>query len=365
MVTTHGSITETQAGTPIDLVAIREQVDAVLADFVGRKGTVGEGHWLAADLSGVLHDYLFAGGKRIRPVLCALGWYAAGGSAEGAPQLVRVAAALELFHAALLIHDDIIDNSETRRGRPTVHRVLAERAHDRPDPRGFGTGGAIVLGDLAMAWSDELLHSAEFSGPNWAAALAILHTMRTEVMYGQYLDLLTTGRPTGNLEHALEIIRYKTVSYTCERPLQIGAALAGASPEVQDALAAIARPLGEAFQLRDDLLGVYGDPAESGKSNLEDLRDGKHTVLLALALTQASPTQTAQLRALVGNPDLDERAASICRDILTASSARARVETMIRDRSALAQQSLDRAPFPPNVIQALHHISHSAVARTS
>ncbi|PXX60980.1 geranylgeranyl diphosphate synthase type I [Nocardia tenerifensis] len=355
--------TQAQPATPVDLAAIRTRVDDELDRFL-RDKAAASAPALPGELTDTVRDFLFAGGKRIRPLLCVLGWHAASGCPPVPRPILRAAAALELFHAAVLIHDDIIDNSDTRRDHPTVHRALAHRHADRRDPDRFGAHAAIVLGDLAMVWSAELLHTAQLTDAQLSEALEVLDGMRADVMYGQYLDLLTTARPSPDLGRALQIIRYKTVSYTCERPLLLGAVLGGAHPGVREALAAYARPIGEAFQLRDDLLGVFGDPAHTGKSALEDLRDGKHTALVALALANADPHQSARLLELLGNPDLDERQAATCREIL-AATARPRVEAMIRARWAQADRVLEEAPFPTAVGRALRHIADVVVSRNT
>lgn len=347
---------------PLDLDAIRVQVDSELAQFISTKADAGRQARLPEEITTALSDFLFAGGKRIRPLLCALGWLAGGVDATVPAAVLRAAAALELFHASVLIHDDIIDNSNSRRDRPTVHRALGRQHFDRRDPARFGADAAIILGDLAMVWSAELLHTAQLSTAQLVAALGVLDAMRADVMYGQYLDLFSTGYPTSDVDRALRIIRYKTVAYTCEHPLHLGAALADSGSDIRNALTAYARPLGEAFQLRDDLLGVYGDPARTGKSNLDDLRDGKHTALVALALRHAAPDDAAQLRTLIGNPDLDEPSAARCREILTAT-AKPRVEEMINARWNRAQLALNRAPFPEAVTHALRQVADAAVAR--
>ncbi|WP_405162653.1 polyprenyl synthetase family protein [Nocardia sp. NBC_01499] len=360
MTTAHA---EPTTPAPLDLAAIRTRVDDELRHFLRDKAT-GTEPALPDELTDTVYGFLFAGGKRIRPLLCVLGWHAAGGGTPVPPPIVRAAASLELFHAAVLMHDDIIDNSDTRRDHPTVHRTLAARHQNRRDPDRFGADAAIVLGDLTMVWSAELLHTAQLTATQLSAALTVLDGMRADVMYGQYLDLLTTGRPSRDLDRAMRIIRYKTVSYTCDRPLQLGTVLAGAHRGVREALTAYAGPLGEAFQLQDDLLGVYGDPARTGKSDLEDLRDGKHTALVALALEHAPAAQSAQLLALLGNPELDNRQADTCREILTAT-ARPRVEAMIRTRWAQANRALDDAPIPAAVSQALRHIADVVVSRNT
>ncbi|QCX82696.1 Octaprenyl-diphosphate synthase (plasmid) [Streptomyces sp. YIM 121038] len=271
---------------PLDLTDVRRHVEKVLEEFLAGKAAAALAHDLPDEAAHMTAKFLAAGGKRLRPILCVLGWQAA--TAQPPTRaVIRAAAALEMFHAFCLIHDDIIDNSTTRRGAPTMHRTLTARhtagRHDPPAEH-LGASCALLIGDLALAWSGELLHTAGLTGPQLAAVLPVMDTMRTEVIYGQYLDVTATGTPTPDLERALGIIRYKTAKYTIERPLRIGATLAGTSPQLLKELSAYALPLGEAFQLRDDLLGVFGDPKTTGKSRLEDLREGKHTLLVALAL---------------------------------------------------------------------------------
>ncbi|MVU83928.1 polyprenyl synthetase family protein [Nocardia sp. ET3-3] len=358
--------TPTITPSPLDRTAVQARVEAALDEFLGDKAESAAAAGLPADVVDAVRSFLFAGGKRIRPLFCVLGWYAGGGG-EPTDAVLRTAAAVELFHAATLIHDDIIDDSDTRRGQPTVHRAVADRtraARDHGAATRFGAHAALLIGDFGLVWSQELLHTAGLSAAQMAAAAPILDVMRTEVNYGQYLDLTTTGQPTHDLDRALEIIRYKTAAYTVQRPLQLGAALTGAGPEVAQALSDYGQPLGEAFQLQDDLLGVFGDPAQTGKSNIDDLREGKHTVLLALALRHATPDQRAQLDTLIGNSRLTEHEAARCRQIL-AATARPKVEQMIRDRWLQVQRTLAHAPFPPTAIAGLRSMADAVIARTS
>ncbi|WP_030688806.1 polyprenyl synthetase family protein [Streptomyces sp. NRRL B-1347] len=356
------------AGTasPLDLTAIRRAVDTVLEEFLQRKAhTAASGH-LPGEVTQVLHDFLFAGGKRLRPLLCVTGWHAAAGHGDTTP-VIRTAASLELFHAFALIHDDLMDRSATRRGHPTVHRALAARYHGGRSSLAaehLGTSGAILVGDLALTWSDELLHTARVAPGRLAAVLPVIDTMRTEVMYGQYLDLLATGDPTDDLDTPLTVIRYKTAKYTVERPLHTGAVLADARPGAQAALTAFALPAGEAFQLRDDLLGVFGDPAVTGKSHLDDLREGKHTALMAMALRQADHGQATQLHALVGDPQLDDQGAATVRDILTATGARSAIEQMISLRHRQALSALDTDLLSPAAATTLRSLTDSLIRRS-
>ena len=332
-------IAHSLGSSPLDLIAVRRAIDDHLFRFIDRKARAADAECLPEEVVAEIRSFISAGGKRIRPLLCVVGWHAAGGSGDTGAA-IRVAGALEMFHAFALIHDDVMDHSSTRRGRPTVHRTLAVQHADRPDAQWLGTSAAILVGDLALVWSDELLHTAGLSPEQLAAVLAVIDAMRVELVYGQYLDVLGTGRPTPDVEHALRINRFKSAKYTIERPLHVGAALAGASPEVLDALSAFALPAGEAFQLRDDLLGAFGDPALTGKVH-EDLRDAKHTVLMSLALGAGGPGDRHGLRTLLGRPERDAECISALRAALEASGARTAVEDMISDRCATALRALD------------------------
>ncbi|WP_405575639.1 polyprenyl synthetase family protein [Streptomyces sp. NBC_01167] len=344
----------------IDLAAVQSRVDRTLHDFLETKARNAKDHCLPLDVPAVLRDFLAAGGKRLRPLLCVLGWHAASGHGDDTA-VVRTAAALEMFHAFCLIHDDIMDNSATRRGRPTVHRVIADR-HDHDH---LGTSAAILIGDMALAWSDELLNSAGHPPHRIAALRRVIDVMRQEVIYGQYLDLMTPLTPIPDDEAALQVIRFKTAKYTVERPLHCGATLADADPDLRTALSRYALPLGEAFQLRDDILGVYGRPGDTGKPVLDDLREGKHTVLLALAAQHADTAQRKLLDTLLGTEGLDHDGAAAIREVLDDTGARAAVEAMITTRYARALTALDAVPCPPPAAAALRHLAARAVERTS
>ncbi len=344
----------------LDQDYVRASVDEIISDFLDHKartnvpGPAGvKTAW--PEITEILRGFIATGGKRLRPLLCTVGWYAAGGGPHP-ESLLRAAASLEMFHAFALIHDDVMDDSPTRRGRPTLHRA----------PVGGlpGIARAILVGDLALAWSDELLHTAGLATEQLTRVLPLVDAMRSEVMYGQYLDVTSTGRPDPELDHALTIARYKTATYTVERPLHIGAALA--HPDAPNtSLSAYALPIGEAFQLRDDLLGTFGTEALTGKSTLDDLRDGKHTALVSLALRDADPGQRRTLRALVGDPALDEDGARRVRGVLIATGARDAVEKLIAVRHQEALTALDQAAFPPAADAALRSIARAAEGRRS
>lgn len=262
-------------------------------------------------------DFVSNGGKRIRPEFLWCGWLAAGrrpGQGEDRRDdtpVVQVAAALELIQACALIHDDVIDRSERRRGAASTHRAVAKEHADAGlsgDSEHYGLSAAVLLGDLALAWADDLytagaqaLDAVDRSQPVWRA-------MRTEVLAGQLLDLTTAARtaaaPADQAADAMRVNRFKTAAYTVERPLQLGAALAGAGAATIGALRIYGADVGVAFQLRDDLLGVYGDPAVTGKPAGDDLLEGKRTLLLATARAalQSDPAVLAELDAGIGNP---------------------------------------------------------------
>ncbi|MEU2799686.1 polyprenyl synthetase family protein [Streptomyces sp. NPDC006863] len=353
----------------LDLPGARRCVESILTEFLHAKAEHAAARGMPPLAVSALTDFFNAGGKRLRPILCVLGWHAAGGTTPTPDPVLRVAAALEMFHAFALIHDDVLDASASRRGQPTVHRVLADRyATDRTPQRARQTGdaAAILIGDLALCWSDELIHSAGLTPGQLIRILPALDAMRTEVMYGQYLDVTTTGRPTADVDHALAIIRYKTAKYTCERPLHLGATLARADEYLLNTLSDYALPLGEAFQLRDDLLGVFGDPQVTGKSRLDDLREGKHTALIAVALRDATAHQATALRRLLGRPDLTEADAARIRTILSDSGARTQTEDLIDQRRTHVLRLLDTTTLlAPPAVPHLRHLADTIIRRTA
>jgi geranylgeranyl diphosphate synthase type I len=341
---------------------VRSRVGAVLDDFLVAKAQDAPDECLLPVVEGV-REYV-AGGKRVRPVFSHCGWLAAGGD-PAALAIARIGAALELFHSFALIHDDIMDGSELRRGRPAMHRRLAAPHRNGTDTAAIdrrGVNAAILVGDLCLVWSDELLHAAGLAPALLAGARPLLDAMRTEVMAGQYLDLECPGDYDW-LSRAWRTIGLKTAGYTVERPLQLGAALAGGDPTLLRACGAYGRPLGEAFQLRDDLLGVFGDPARTGKPTLDDLREGKSTVLMALTWQRASTPDRRTLRELHGNPGLDEHGAEVLRGIVRATGADTAVERLVHTRIGQAVTALAGAPVPDHVRRALTDLAEQVGSR--
>jgi geranylgeranyl diphosphate synthase, type I len=326
---------------------------------------------LFAEATEALAQFVLSGGKRVRPTFAWWGWRGAGGAADTPEALavVRAIGALELIQACALIHDDLMDASATRRGRPTVHVEFARRhveaGWDGPADR-FGAAVAILLGDLALAWADDMLRAAGLPADAVARALVPWEAMRTEVLGGQFLDVLVQAKGDRSAHAALQIDRFKTAAYTVERPLHLGGALAAAPPELIAAYRRFGADIGVAFQLRDDLLGVFGDPAVTGKPAGDDLREGKRTLLLAIAEERAvelrRPEVAKEIGVAVGDPGLDAAGVDRVRDLLTDLGAVEAVEHRI---TALTTQALDTLAVARLAEPAGRRLAELAVAATA
>ncbi|MDJ0338846.1 polyprenyl synthetase family protein [Cryobacterium sp. PH31-O1] len=298
----------------------------------------------------------------------------AAGMAPRLEAVVSAASALEIFHAAALVHDDIIDNSDTRRGAPSAHKLF-ERLHQSEgwagDPVSFGRASAILLGDLLLGWSDELLDEGLHELTDRVSARRArreFNHMRTEVTAGQYLDILEErawlAQPEAELlDRALRVIVYKSAKYSVQAPLVIGAALAGASDAQLNALRAFGLPLGMAYQLRDDLLGVFGDAAVTGKPSGDDLTEGKRTVLVALARERLDDADRASLDAELGDPTLDAARIGALQRLITGSGAVERVEALIESQVVEAVAALQSAPISAEARQNLLDLTERVTRR--
>ena len=350
------------AARGVDNAELRARFDARLAEFLRQQGP-GWPDGAPRGLLGTLNRFVLAGGKRLRPTFCYWGWRSAGGPDGEA--IVTAAAALELFHAFALIHDDIMDGSERRRGEPSVHQLFTDlhtRSSWRGDAARYGRNIALLGGDLCAAWADQMFHDSGLTREQVHRGYPLFAGMRTEVIAGQYLDLVS-GVGDGSAAGALTVIRMKAARYTVTRPLQIGAALAGAAEDLLAAYVSFGDPLGDAFQLRDDVLGVFGDPAVTGKPVLDDLREGKRTVLMAFARDRATREQSARIRALFGRPDLDDDGAGELRRILVDTGALEATERLIEARRGAALAALAEAPVPAEVSARLAALAHDVVDR--
>jgi geranylgeranyl diphosphate synthase, type I len=327
-----------------DTADFRDRVQAALDDFTDVQSQ-RVAH-LGADAALLVQGARDAvgGGKRLRAMFCFWGFRAVRPPRDDAEEalLVRACAALELLHGSALIHDDYMDASDTRRGRPATHRGFAAAHRDagwRSNPEQYGAAAAILLGDLLLSWADELLRTAGFPLETAGAALRCLDTMRTEVIVGQFLDVSVQARADSDVEKSMQVLRYKSAKYSVERPLHLGAALAGGDQRMMEELTAYGLPLGEAFQLRDDLLGVFGDPAVTGKPAGDDLAEGKRTVLVALALAALGPDDAHRLEDALGRP-LDEREIVELQRVIERSGAHADVERRIEALTAQCLEAL-------------------------
>ncbi len=319
-----------------------------------------------------------AGGKRLRPAFCAWGWSAVSGEREVPEAVLNAAASLDVLHVSALVHDDVMDASDFRRGLPAAHRQF-EADHTAASGRGgaaeFGRAGAILFGDMLLVWSAEMLENAGLTASELERVRPWLQAVRTEVTAGQYLDVLAqatdpyarTRTPEGVA--ALEalvarVVTYKTACYSIERPLNIGAAIAGATAEQQAVFTAFGRPLGRAFQYRDDLLGVFGDAALTGKESGEDLREGKLTLLVVRTFAGASEAEARRFGELFGRGDLSASEIDEARGIIERSGARGEVEAAIEREYASALAALTPAGWLGNARAGLEHLAAAAVRRS-
>nr|WP_249714781.1 polyprenyl synthetase family protein [Micromonospora sp. NBRC 107566] len=344
---------------------VPERVDAALAAFLAgqrrRLGGIDEALLAVAE---AVEAFVLRGGKRLRPSFGYWGYRGAG--APDSDAVVTALTALEFVQASALIHDDVMDCSDTRRGQPAIHRRFAAlhragRWHGGADA--FGDSAAILVGDLCMVWSDELLHTSGLDPQTLARARPHYDEMRTEVTVGQYLDVLNQATGDTSAERASKVAQYKSAKYTVERPLLIGAALAGAPPALSAAYSGYGLPLGEAFQLRDDVLGVFGDPAVTGKPAGDDLREGKRTFLVAAAFAAADNGARRALVAGLGDPALDAAGVDRLRGIIADTGALQRTEHRIAELAEEALAALAAAPVDPAAAAELTALATAATHR--
>lgn len=314
------------------------------------------------------------GGKRLRARFAHAGWLAASGD-DTVPDaaLWGLGAALEIFQSAALVHDDLIDNSDTRRGRPASHRAL-EAAHREAgwngDAESFGRSAAVLLGDLLVAWSDDLLEEALDGHPRAAGVRAEYARMRRDVTIGQMLDITeesawSVNPPGSLLARALRVAALKSARYSVEQPILLGATLAGADGALLAGLRAFGHPVGMAFQLRDDMLGVFGDPAVTGKPAGDDLREGKRTALIAIARDALAVDARAYVDARIGDPDLSAAEVAELQELIRSTGAAEQVERMITGYTDVAAHALEEAALTPAARESLRALAAAAVSRSA
>lgn len=371
------SYTERGAALSVEAAPSAVQLAGAVTDQLRKylAGRRADAAYIGTDydkLIGALEDFVLRGGKRVRPAFAYWGYRAV----TADPDLpvdddaLRLFSALELLHACALVHDDVIDDSATRRGWPTVHVHFTD-LHRSSSWRGsseqFGRSAAILLGDLSLVWADDIIAAANLDDDGRRRVRRVWSDIRTEVLGGQYLDIVAESSGAESIESAMNVNTYKTASYTISRPLQFGAAAAADRPDVQRIFYELGTDLGVAFQLRDDVLGVFGDPAVTGKPSGDDLRSGKRTVLLAEAVQRATASDSAaadRLRAGIGTELSDADVRQLC-DVIESVGALAAVEGRIELLTNRALGLLESAPINAPAKAGLTELARLAANRSA
>ncbi|MFI1422914.1 polyprenyl synthetase family protein [Streptomyces sp. NPDC020731] len=343
-----------------EAAAFKARVDEVLRSFVAQEADQFAVIDPALDVVARQVEQAVADGKRLRAAFCYWGWRAAGQPDSDA--LVRAAGSMELVHAAAMVHDDLIDDSALRHGRPTAHVALRSALRRRPRAANAARSLAMLVGDLLMSLAGQLFVTSGLPAAYLGRARPLWAALARELIAGECLEILHTGAMP-DTSVPLKVIRYKTAKYTVEQPLLIGGALAGADGRLREGYSAYGLPLGEAFQLRDDLLGLFGDPERTGKTNLDDVRGHRPTALLAETWRIASGEEREQLRALLGRRDLDGNGLEAVRTVMLRLKAPDRIEEMITARVEEATRGLHDLDLPGHATAALTALAHSAAVR--
>lgn len=356
-----------KAAATIELTgAITERLRQYLHERRAESAYIGADY---DDLIGALEDFVLGGGKRLRPAFAYWGWRAVADQEPNSDALLLFSA-LELLHACALVHDDVIDDSSTRRGKPTTHVRFAALHRERGwrgSPERFGESAAILLGDLALAWADDIVSDLPVSPAAHRRVRRVWAQIRTEVLGGQYLDIVAEASAAESIASAMNVDTFKTACYTVSRPLQLGAAAAADRPDVQAVFGQFGTDLGVAFQLRDDVLGVFGDPAVTGKPSGDDLRSGKRTVLLAEAVELADrsdPAAAALLRGSIG-AELTDAQVDELRAVIESVGALAAAERRIAELTRRALDALAAAPVGAEAKAGLFEMARMATDRSA
>ncbi len=342
-------------------------VDHTVATTIDKVADMAPANAAFDELFAQLRQLATLGGKRVRPTFCYWGYLA--GSGPNPQDIVPAAAAIELVHACALAHDDIMDASLTRRGLPTAH-VAFGAGHGKRGWQGnsahFGEAAAIMMGDLALVCADSLFANAKADPREWQQAFSEFTQMRIEVILGQYLDICTAAQGRADAQAALDIATLKTTKYTVLRPLLIGAAFAKASKSVEKALVNYAEPMGLAFQLRDDVLGAFGEPDVTGKPVGDDFREGKQTYLVAKTIGLATAAQQRELQAqLDKKADMNSQDVAAIRTLITETGALADTEDRIRSLAAQARAALVETEIPDEPAAALIDLTDKLAFRNA
>lgn len=330
---------------------VRRSVLAELAQFVDRRCAELDATRVDATAE-ILVDFV-SGGKCLRSTFLYLGWLC---GAPASAAALRAAASLELMHAFALLQDDVMDSSPQRRGRPAAHLRFAQWHRDRGlsgSSQRFGESSAVLLGDLCLIWAEQMLRESGIAPDRLAGVWARYDAMRTELAVGQFADLTSDVRNMPELETVLDVARRKSGNYTVRRPLEIGAALAGCDDATLTRLGRYGAAVGEAFQLRDDVLGVFGSPAATGKPCGGDLLEHKATSVVVAAHQLADPATRRELTALIERDTLDDEAINRWQALIVATGAVQLIEEMIGDRVAAARDLVNDLAIDEPVRAAL------------
>lgn len=352
---------------------VDERLSAVLAEQAVTLGNISVEATPLIDAWGTL----LKGGKRLRAAFSYWGYRAANPNAQVSPDsaknLHRIGAALELFQAAALFHDDVMDRSDSRRGNPTAHKAFEAKHTEQSfvgDAEQYGINTAILLGDLSLVASESEFRAASYAFPEESRlrAHSYFDTMRTTVTVGQFLDVHAQVAPwNGDFEaaksRAFEIIRTKTSSYSVTHPILLGASLGGATQEELTQLENFAMPIGIAYQLFDDLLGVFGDPETTGKPAGDDLREGKRTVLVLEALERLAPRDRQVLQESLGNANLSDTQIAHLRDLIDSSGAVQAIRDKIDSLAESGLAHLRESSLNPVGVDMLVRLAHFALKR--
>jgi geranylgeranyl diphosphate synthase type I len=335
-----------KSGVDATLSDLKSQIDGTLKSFVDAE--VIQLEKIGSELTPVgesLSHFILDSGKRLRPIFAAAGFLGSGKSLKA--EVIKGAAALELIHVCALIHDDLMDGSDTRRGAPSIHKefeYIHRQEHLAGNAEQYGASAAILMGDLALVWASKALLTSGIDDGDLLRSLPLFNELQVELMAGQFLDVHEQTSHTSSLERSRKIARYKSGKYTIERPLHFGAALADES-KLESIYTNYGIPLGEAFQLRDDILGVFGEPDVTGKPAGDDLLEGKRTALIAKSYELAGASGALVLSQVLGNrkatPELIEKA----KGIITESGALEFIENLI---DQLVSDSLNSIKGLPN-----------------
>ena len=348
-----------------ELTELRASIDSILDEFTkARSRALTDIGSELQPVASAMSDFITDGGKRFRPIFAFLGYLGTGASPRH--EVLRACTALELVHVCALIHDDVMDGSDTRRNKPAIHKLF-QSLHDdqsyKGDSERFGLASAILLGDLALVWADRLLVESGISREEFISAQDVFSNMRDELMAGQYLDVLEGALATTSVERSLKVARFKSGKYSIERPLHFGAALAG-KPEFNDAYSRFGLPLGEAFQLRDDVLGVFGNPKVTGKPAGDDIREGKRTVLIAVTMENADQSQRKTMIEALGNSLLAESDVAQVQEIISKTGALDEVEKLITTLTQESISALRQSPIDEKICTVLEEMSVIATQRS-